>query len=241
MSNTLVIPVSYVDGTDALAADVNSNFNAVSTFLNSTKLNDDNIKAGGISAVSLASAAVTGAKLDTTAADASTLEVAAGSMRAKDGGITTAKLADGAVTQAKRGTVPYAESASSSNTTTLALNSTFQAVGSLSASITATGSRPINVGLCPAFGGGGGVGTGAYSAIYGNNNATSVELAIQRDGSEIARIWMSGGGNLNPPSFLLTIDPSPAAGAHTYRLVAATPGSSITLTALNVKLVAWET
>lgn len=241
MANTLTIPVTFVDGTDALAADVNSDFNSVATFLNSTKLNDDNIKAGGISNVSLASSCIKGANLDTTAADAATLEVAAGSMRIKDGGITTTKLADGAVTQAKRGSVPYAESSSSSNTTTLALNSTFQVVGPLSVSLPATGSRPVNICLLPAYGGGGAVGTGAVSGIAGNNSGTNMEVMLQKDGSEIARFQVPGTSSWVPPMQIATIDPSPSAGNHTYRLLAATPGSSITLTALNVKLAAWET
>lgn len=46
---------------------------------------------------------VTGAKLATSAADATTLEVASGSMRVKDAGVTTAKIADAAVTGSKLG------------------------------------------------------------------------------------------------------------------------------------------
>jgi hypothetical protein len=62
MPNSITIPNTFVDDTDALAADVNANFSAVATFLNSTKLNDDNLKTGGVGTASIADGAITQAK-----------------------------------------------------------------------------------------------------------------------------------------------------------------------------------
>lgn len=92
MSNTLSIPNTFVDGTDALAADVNANFSAVSTFVNSTKLNDDNLKTGGVGTASIADSAVTTAKIADS--NVTTAKIA-------DANVTTAKIADDSITAAK--------------------------------------------------------------------------------------------------------------------------------------------
>jgi microcystin-dependent protein len=63
MSNTLTIPNTFTDDTDALAADVNANFSAISTFLNSTGVNDDNIQTGGVGSDSIANDAVITSKI----------------------------------------------------------------------------------------------------------------------------------------------------------------------------------
>ena len=42
---TLVIPNTFVDGTTMKSAELNANFNAIATFINTTKLTDDNFQA----------------------------------------------------------------------------------------------------------------------------------------------------------------------------------------------------
>lgn len=79
---TLTIPHSFSANTVAYSAQVNANFNAVATLLNSTKLNSDNIQTGGVAEANIASSAVTAAKIATDA-------------------VTTAKIQDAAVTYAK--------------------------------------------------------------------------------------------------------------------------------------------
>lgn len=80
---TLTIPNSFTANTTARSAEVNANFTAVATFLNSTKINDDNIQAAGIS----------GTKFATSVVDDSTLQLSSGVLAVKDSGVTLAKLA----------------------------------------------------------------------------------------------------------------------------------------------------
>lgn len=59
---TLTIPNTFTADTTAVASQVNANFTAVSTLLNSTLLDSTNIQAGGIATANLAANCVTQAK-----------------------------------------------------------------------------------------------------------------------------------------------------------------------------------
>lgn len=72
MSNTLIIPTTFVDGNDILASETNGNNAAIATFLNTTKLNDDNLQTGGVGTTSIADAAITLPKISPTAISAKT-------------------------------------------------------------------------------------------------------------------------------------------------------------------------
>lgn len=78
----LSIPFSFTPGTVIASGQVNSDFNAIATFVNSTKLDSTNIQTGGVSTANIADAAITTIKL-------------------ADGSVTTAKIVDANVTLAK--------------------------------------------------------------------------------------------------------------------------------------------
>lgn len=80
----LTIPNSFSANTTARSSEVNANFNAIATLLNSTKLDSTNVQTGGIAEANIASSAVSAAKLATDA-------------------VTTAKIQASAVTYAKLG------------------------------------------------------------------------------------------------------------------------------------------
>ena len=82
---TLSITKTYDDGTVLTEADLDNIKNDVETFLNTTKLDQDNIQTGGINAGNLATDSVETAKI-------------------KDLNVTTAKLANNSVTAVKLGT-----------------------------------------------------------------------------------------------------------------------------------------
>lgn len=82
---TLTIPNSFTNNTVADATQVNANFNAVATLLNSTKLDGDNLQTGGVPTGAFADLSVTADKL---AADAVTTD------KIDDEAVTAAKIAE---------------------------------------------------------------------------------------------------------------------------------------------------
>jgi hypothetical protein len=239
MPNSITIPNTFVDDTDALAADVNANFSAVATFLNSTKLNDDNLKTGGVGTASIADAGVTTAKI--ADANVTTAKLA-------DAAVTTAKLNDGAVTQAKRAAL--GQQLSSACTSWDTTSTSFGDVTNLSVSITTTG-RPVLLALVQSD-------TSSTAYVSGENvssaqtHAYSGEWQILRGASVVARqtVGASYGnvtdgsksrllGSFIPLSAISAYDTGAVAGTYTYKLqFKATSGAEINV--VNVKLMAFE-
>ena len=99
---TLTITKNWADASVLNEADLDKIKTDTETFVNTTKLNDDNFQTGGITASSkIAAQSITGVKLNADVVDNSTVELASNVIQVKDLGITTAKIADSAVTTAK--------------------------------------------------------------------------------------------------------------------------------------------
>lgn len=250
MSNTLSFPNTFVDATDALASEVNANFTAVSTFLNSTKINDDNIQTSGISANSIAADAVTTVKIldaNVTTAKLATnavttikitdLNVTTGKIadlaittgKLNDLAVTTAKLNDGAVTPAKLAALGQQTSSSSGTFTTS--SGTFSDVTNMSVSITSTG-RPIFIGVMS--------GSAVVQSKLTAGTANSLTLKLLRDSTDLSQynVAISTGASTVPGGAIWHID-APAAGTYTYKLQAKSDtGGSVNVD--NCKLVAYE-
>jgi len=99
---TLTITKSYDDGSVLTEAHLDAIKDSIEAFVNSTKLDSDNIQAGGVSAANLASNSVVAAKIDTGAVETAKLaDGAVTTLKIADDNITTDKLADDSVTADK--------------------------------------------------------------------------------------------------------------------------------------------
>jgi hypothetical protein len=199
------------------------------------EVNDDNSTleiSGDI--VQVKDAGITGAKLATSAADGTHLEVASGSMRIKDSGVTTVKINDSAVTTAKinDGAVTDVKRSAlniqvSSDSGTFATSSaSFSDVTSLSVSITTIG-RPVFLGVVPGSTNDGGPGSTA-------NIANVCIIEYNRGGTEISRSYLAGHSVLSAHY----ID-QPSSGTYTYKIRARTISPS-SCNVTRMKLVAYE-
>jgi microcystin-dependent protein len=83
---------NYDDNTTLTEAHLDAAFDSVATFLNSTKINDDNLQTGGVGTTSIANGAITAAKLGSSAVETAKIN---------DAAVTTAKILDSNVTLAK--------------------------------------------------------------------------------------------------------------------------------------------
>ena len=132
---TLSISKTYQDGDVLFEADLDNIRSAIETFLNTTKIDDDNIQDNGITASTkiidgtissgkLAAESITALLLDTNAittvkvgsnsvTTAKINDLAVTTAKIADANITTAKLADGAATVVKKEAATIEESAGS--------------------------------------------------------------------------------------------------------------------------------
>lgn len=162
---TLSITKSYDDGTALTESQLDDAFGSVSTFINTTKLDADNLQDGAVTAAKLGASAVTATKIDSdavTTAKILDLNVTAGKLAAdsvvtakildlnvttgkiNDLAVTTGKLANNAVTFAKM--VASNISQSSGITVTVSDTTTPTDVTGLSCAITTTG-RDVRLSL----------------------------------------------------------------------------------------------
>jgi hypothetical protein len=233
----LTIPYSFSANTTAQSSQVNANFSAVATLLNSTLLDSTNIQTGGIATANLAANSVTGAKLASSCADGTTLQYTSSTLSIKASGVGTSQIADGAVTQAKRASLGQQVSSSSGAYSTASTSLT--AVTNLSVTITTTG-RPLFLGLVHdgtsnsgefAFTGSSGTGSGLYE-FYDSGNSTAV-VHMNPQGAGGTGVFTC---ELTPPWHVFV----PTAGTYTYTFRVAKTGSTSTVTCAYMKLVAYE-
>jgi hypothetical protein len=99
---TLSITKTYSDGNTLTEAMLDNIKNDVESFLNSTKIDYNNIQAGGVATGSIADLAITTTKLDALAVTAAKLAAdAVITAKILDANVTTAKIADKAITSVK--------------------------------------------------------------------------------------------------------------------------------------------
>jgi hypothetical protein len=224
---TLSVTKDYNDTDILTEAQLDSAFDSIETFVNTTKLDDDNLQDGAVTTDKLASTAVTAAKLATGAVETAKIaDLAVTTAKINDLGVTTGKIAANAVTRAKLENV--GQQISSSSGSQAVSSTTFAAITNASDALTTTG-RPVVLAL---------VSDGSGSAA-GATSSVGMLIRFKRDSTEIARIQLAlNGTNLTTSPVQFHLD-TPAAGSYTYTaevaLVAAGSGSIG-----YVKLVAFE-
>lgn len=229
---TLTITQSYADGSPLTKALLDTAYDSIETFLNTTKIDHDNIQTGGIATANYAASsvdaaalgsdavtsakildgAVTGAKLNANVVDNSTLQLSSSQLKIKDAGVTRAKLA------ASTHAISSSCGAYSSGSTS------FVDITNLSVSMTTTG-RPVKLQIVPD-------GT-AYSASgsysYIENQAYCV-FRFMRDAVEVGSICINGQTiNSKTPATILCAVDIPSAGTYTYKLQLITSGTPTTI------------
>lgn len=260
---TIDISRLYLDGEVLFASDLDAIIDAIELFINTTKLNDDNIANGGITgSLKLVNASVTNAKL---AADSiGTTNIAASavtSAKILDDAVTTAKIlddavtndklaadsidsdqiVDGSVTRVKLANPNYNISTSHSGSFSTTAG-TATAVTNCSATLTLTG-RPVLIGAMS----GGLSKIRMYHSTY-TGTALTTEFYLYKAGAKIATIdftaqsYNSGTfvGFYTSPCALQFIDTAGTTGSTTYDLRVAVTAGSATLEVFQVKLYAVE-
>lgn len=247
----LNITKNYADAAVLTKAHLDDAFDSVSTLLNTTKLDADNIQTGGISTALIAVGGVTTDRIAAQAvtnvkiadANVTTVKIADANVttaKLVDSCVTADKIADGAVVRTKQGAVGQQISPTCGIVSTT--SSSPVAVTNLSCTITTTG-RPVIVGIMP---------DSTTSPAYFNllvNSATVDhygQVTIKRGSTEIAPFTFGDISSptirLRVPASLTVIDLPGVAGTYTYTVTinnnstADTP----TMTIANCVLFAYE-
>lgn len=251
---TINITKTYEDGTILFQSDLDNIVDDITSFLNTTKIDNSNIQDGGIDGSlklttasvvesKLASAAVTTSKIAddavTTAkilaANVTTAKIADSNVttaKIADSNVTTAKIADSNVTTAKLANgavtpVKITQNYSISSATSFSTTSgSYVAVTNASTSITTVGSKLIEIKLIPDSSGAGFYSTGS-GFLY----------RIKRDSTVIAEVVIVSGSSTSP---LNVIDVNPAAGTYTYSLEVSADVFGGTISVLAMKMLVIE-
>lgn len=231
------ISKNYADGDVLTEADLDAIQSSLTTFFNTTKINDDNIQEGGITASSkLAAGSVTAAKITdgtltstkVASANITTAKLATDSVTADalaTGSITTDKLATGTLTNVKFADGIISASKLAAENTVVASNAISfttsgtgaEVVTNATVTITATG-KPIWIGLQGTSAGGG------YLQVVPFSIVTTQSLTIKRDSTAIyvfqASSTKTGGtyATYIPACSIWTIDFTPGTGSITYTI-----------------------
>lgn len=253
---TLTVTKNYADGTDLTESQLDDIKSSIETFVNTTKLDADNIQALAITTGLIANTAVTAAKLATNSVETAKI---------KDANVTTAKIAldaidgtliaddavdsehytDGSVDQvhlAARavttdGTDPGAGGVciSASSGTYSRSTGSYGDVNNLACTLTTTG-RPVRVELISDASG-----NPAYVGDASTTNGT-LYLKFLRDSTNIGEFQYNNFSTTTiwqgPCSMVATID-APSAGTYVFKLQAK---GSVTenISVYYSKLVAYE-
>ena len=202
---TLTITKNYDDGTTLTESQLDDIKSSIETFVNTTKLNSDNIQTGGIATANYAAASVDAAAIASSAVTTAKIN---------DSAVTTAKINDAAVTQAKRAALgQQISSAIDFNTT----STSYVDVTNATVTITTTG-RPVYLSLnagAPAT-------NTAWLAVTPHaSNGGRMALKLVKDSTDVAEVEYqagdAGGSTIKFGAPFVFID-TPSAGTYTYKL-----------------------
>lgn len=229
---------TYADGYNLLKQDLDAFVDDIETFVNLTRLNDDNFQAASIATAKLIDGSITNAKLANGAvttvkiADGAVTaaKIAAGTVEAADidsSAITAAKVATGVITAAKiaastvtniKFATNYALSSDISNSHSA---TTLTSVGSVT--ITTTSNRPVLVYLAP-------VSSNAYTYLRSSSYLGDMYFSLSKTTSGVTTYYKDvltvtppqraslNVVNVKSTPGLAFIDRTQTAGTHTYTL-----------------------
>lgn len=165
----LIIPNNFNPNTTARSSEVNSNFSAVATLLNSTKLDSSNIQTGGLATANYADASITRAKFAVGALKDSSYELSNVSF--------TASVAASSLTVALKG--KDGNDPSASNLVNIGFRSATATVGTYSEATSAAATSVVassgsTLGTFNAV--------AAYIYVYAISNSGTIELALSGSG-----------------------------------------------------------
>jgi len=232
---TLTITKNYAADVILTKAQLDAAYDSITTFINTTKLDVNNIQAGGVEGTNLA----------TNCADGTSLEVSSNVLQIKALGVDTAELAANAVTTAKitalnvtRAKLEALGQQVSSASGNNAIASTSYGSALVSVTITTTG-RPVFVALISD----GTEGTQLVSD-WGSDDS-SMFVRLRRDSTDIA-FWRTTGiisgsasGNQSFAGLPMHIDVV-SSGTYVYAMAARQQNSNDGCDFNRVKLVAFE-
>lgn len=212
---TLTITKNYDDGTTLTESQLDDIKSSIETFVNTTKLNSDNIQTGGIATANYAAASVDAAAIASSAVTTAKInDSAVTTAKINDSAVTTAKINDAAVTQAKRAALgQQISSAIDFNTT----STSYVDVTNATVTITTTG-RPVYLSLnagAPAT-------NTAWLAVTPHaSNGGRMALKLVKDSTDVAEVEYqagdAGGSTIKFGAPFVFID-TPSAGTYTYKL-----------------------
>lgn len=256
----LDITTSYQNGEALLEADLDAVRTSVTTFINTTKLNDDNFQANNITGstkllnssvttAKIADQAITDSKINNDAVttvkivnDAVTTakipDLAITTAKLLDNSLLEAKFADASVTPAKRADVGEQQSATVNFTTTSAVE-----VDVTNATVTITTTGKSVMLYLNKLANTTGMGLSSTTAV-----AAITEYYLYRDATKIAifnsapvPMSVGAGAYVNHPASGIThIDEAPAAGTYTYKVAMSRGAGSAASGVIDSKLVAYE-
>lgn len=157
---------TYADGDILLAADLDAFLNDIETFVNVTKLNDDNIQESGITgSEKLVNASVTTGKLANASLTTDkyvNLSVTAAKLAADS--VTTSKILDANVTTAKLAPLAVTNDKVADGTLTAIKFAFLPEITSVTRTASTTWQVPVGINSLIVVGAGGGGGGGGYNA-----------------------------------------------------------------------------
>lgn len=240
--STLTLTKNYADSTILFADDFDVWLTELETFINTTKLTDDNIQDAGLTASTIiadstistsliASSAITAAKIadDTvistniTAANVTTAKLATDAVttaKLAADAVTTAKITDSVITRSKFYTANYTSATQSPNPSTVSATTTATTVAGLTATITTSG-KPVEIRVFPTTP----LSTtqpGSFSYTHDSTNSIYPIIEVLRDSTVVLSAAIDrtlGSLETVSTSYLATIGPiidTPSAGTYTY-------------------------
>jgi hypothetical protein len=248
---TFTMTKNWDDGsalTESMLDDIKT---SVETFLNTTKLDADNLQDGAITAAKIGTGAVTEAKLGANAVTSAKLASSAGtdgdravtSDHIRNNAVTTAKINDNAVTQAKKETRSTGTGAGNLALSTAVTGysntgTTYDLVGSIN--LTTLGGI-VHISLVSDGG-------PAYVAVATNtaDNAAAAVIKFMANNTDLAQFEIKtqsdGAGTLRlelPPSAFHHVY-IPSAGTYTFKVLTKVTDTSYTCFIDNVRLCVYE-